>query len=260
MTLTRRVAALEAGLTPTQLVLRWLDEAHQHGSLTAYVDAILDDDPEEFPLNRLCREAVAGAKAETRGRAREQTDAAVRTALQQTAFRFELVLRVNISTHELIDKQVLVDAVLCGHFALLASEHPPLAAAGPGLAGQLGSSRDLALRRVIELHAAQEARCLVESRYLDGHPALFPDGLRQWDEQVTATERLAVMADRLAELDGAAPPELDLQNATAARVPAVLADLVEPAKVTALEKLGAGDRAIRIATGWVRARAPQGLP
>jgi hypothetical protein len=28
MTLVRRLAALDASLTPTQLVLRWLDEAH----------------------------------------------------------------------------------------------------------------------------------------------------------------------------------------------------------------------------------------
>ena len=97
MTLARRVAALEAALTPTQLVLRWLAEAHSHGSLVAYVQSILDDKPEDFPLNRLCREATAGAKTGPGRRAREQTDAAVRTALQQTVFRFELVMRINVT-------------------------------------------------------------------------------------------------------------------------------------------------------------------
>lgn len=63
------------------------------------------------------------------------------------------------------------------------------------------------------------------------------------------------MGDRLAELDRAARPDHDLTEAVAARVPAVLASLVEPAKVTALEKLGSGDRAIRIATRWVRGKA-----
>lgn len=259
MTLARRVTALEATLSPTQLVLRWLAEAHSHGSLTAYVAAILDDEPEDFPLNRLCREAVAGARAGTGKRAREQTEAAVRAALQQTVFRFELVLRINITTLELLDKQGLVDAVLCGHLAMLASGHPPIAAGGPAVAEQLGSSRDLALRRVGELHACQEARSLVESRYLDGHPALFPDGFQEWEEQVAATERLAVMADRLSELDGAARPSFDMPDAIAARVPSAVADLVEPAKVTALEKIGEGDRAIRIATSWVRGRAPKAV-
>jgi hypothetical protein len=31
MTLARRVDAVETSLTPTQLVLRWLDEAHAFG-------------------------------------------------------------------------------------------------------------------------------------------------------------------------------------------------------------------------------------
>jgi hypothetical protein len=33
-----------------------------------------------------------------------------------------------------------------------------------------------------------------------------------------------------------------------------VADLVEPAKSAALEKLGEGQRALGIATGWLRAR------
>ncbi|HYN70012.1 MAG TPA: hypothetical protein VEX41_07370 [Candidatus Eisenbacteria bacterium] len=102
---------------------------------------------------------------------------------------------------------------------------------------------------------------MAEARYLDGHPAIFPEAVRVWDDQVHATEQLAALADRLAELDGASPPEADASDAVATRVSEFLADLVEPAKVTALEKLGEGERAMRIATGWLRARAaPQMRP
>lgn len=253
MTLARRVAALEVALTPTQLVLRWLDEAHGHGSLTAYVGAILDDDPEDFPLNRLCREAVASARSGIKGRSKEQTDASVSGALQQTAFRFELVMGINVRTHEIMDRQVLVDAVLSAHLATLSSGNALKAASDPGIVEQIAVSRDTAMRYVIELHAMQEARSLAESRYLDSHQALFPDALRDWEAQVTATERLAVMADRLAELEGAPAMEIDVAEAAAARVPVLLDGFVEPAKATALEKLGAGDRAMRVATRWVRA-------
>ena len=38
----------------------------------------------------------------------------------------------------------------------------------------------------------------------------------------------------------------------ATRVTALIADLVEPAKVTALERLGEGERAQGIAIGWLR--------
>jgi hypothetical protein len=251
VTLARRVEKLEANLTPTQLVLRWLAEAHAHGSLVAYVNSILDDPPEDFPVNRLARQARDAVRATSRTRAREQTDAAVRTAIQQTVFRFELVMRINVTAHELLDREVLVGAAIIGHLALLSSEPPADAAHRE----RLGASRDLALRRVIELHAAQEARAIAEARYLDGHPALFPKGAAAWDTQVHETRRIAVMADRLAELDGVGSG-LDDGPAVAARVPELLADLVEPAKATALEKLGEGERAIRIATAWLRARVP----
>jgi hypothetical protein len=168
-------------------------------------------------------------------------------------------VRINITTHELLDREALVNAVLYGQFAMLANERPKRRVADPSHAQRLAISREFSLRRVIELHAAQEARTLAEARYLDGHPAVFPDALRAWDEQVHATERLAVMADRLAELDGLGPSDLDDEEAVAARMPEVLADLVEPAKATALEKLGEGERAIAIATSWLRARRPTGV-
>jgi hypothetical protein len=62
------------------------------------------------------------------------------------------------------------------------------------------------------------------------------------------------MSDRLAELDGVVAPPLDDEEAVVARIPEILTDLVEPAKVTALEKLGEGEGAIRIASAWVRQR------
>jgi hypothetical protein len=144
--------------------------------------------------------------------------------------------------------------VIAGHMALLATE-PTRERASPFHRDRLATSRDLALGRVVELHAAHEARTLAESRYLDSHPALFPEGLAAWDAQVHETERAAVMAERLAELDGVEPTDFNDNDPVAARVPVVLADLVEPAKVTALEKLGDGERAIKIATSWLRARA-----
>ena len=71
----------------------------------------------------------------------------------------------------------------------------------------------------------------------------------------TKAERLAVMVDRLAELEGLSPAEVDLPDVIEARTAAIPADLVEPAKVTPLEKLGEGERAIRIATAWVLQQA-----
>jgi hypothetical protein len=60
------------------------------------------------------------------------------------------------------------------------------------------------------------------------------------------------VACRLAELDGVVPAEPGSPDAVSSRVTELVADLVEPAKTTALEKLGEGERAQGIATGWLR--------
>ncbi len=83
---------------------------------------------------------------------------------------------------------------------------------------------------------------------------MFPDALAAWEEQVRSTRTLAVMAVRLAELDGIPAPAPPDAEAVSARAHALVADLIEPAKATALEKLGEGERAFRIAAGWVRGK------
>ena len=99
-----------------------------------------------------------------------------------------------------------------------------------------------------------------EERYLDGHSALFPDTVGAWDEQSRSTEMLAAMACRLAELDGVPAPELPDAEAVSARVAQFVADFVEPAKSTALEKLGEGTQAIGIATAWLRPKRVSAEP
>lgn len=94
MTVTRRLAAIEETLTPTQSVLRWLNEAHAYGSLEAYAVGTLDQVQDQWPANRLCREAERGARRAVRSRDPEQINRAIRKARRESLFRFELVLRI----------------------------------------------------------------------------------------------------------------------------------------------------------------------
>jgi hypothetical protein len=118
--------------------------------------------------------------------------------------------------------------------------------------------RGLILLRLTELRAAQEARLAVEERYLAGHSALFPDDVAAWAEQMKNKETLAGLALGLAEHDGLPPAVMPDPDAVAVHVNALIADLVDPAKVTALEQLGEGQRALGIATSWVRERLESG--
>jgi len=254
MTLSRRVAAIETSLTPTQLVLRWLVEAHSFGDIESYVASLLAEDPPVAPLDRLARQAAHGARTTVRGKRPELVESAVRSALRETVFRFELVMRINVAVQELLDREGLIDAALSAHVSLLVSGGKRTRQADATYLQRFAARRDLLALRVSELRAAQEARTLVETRYLDGHAALFSDVAAAWEEQVKSTQIIADMAVRLAELDGvpaAVPPD---PEAFSRRTAEIVADLVEPAKSAALDKLGEGQRALGIANAWLRTK------
>jgi hypothetical protein len=252
VTLARRVTAIETALTPTQLVLRWLDEAHAFGDLEPYVRWQLAEPSLEGPLARRAREAAGGARANLRGKRPEIVDEAVRTALRETVFRFDLVMRILVTTHDLLEREGLIDAVLSAHLALLTTAGRERRRRDTSYPERFATLRGLLLFRVAELGAAQEARALVEARYLGGHTALFPDADQAWDAQLRSTETIADLACRLAELDGVPSAEAPDPDTGSARVTELVADLVEPAKTTALEKLDEGRHAFTIATAWLR--------
>ena len=258
MTLQRRVAKIEESLSPTQLVLRWLAEAHAYADVPAYSASLLDIDPPVAPLDRLAREAVRGARTANRGKRPELVDAAVRNALRETVFRFELVMKINVTTHDLLDREFLLEAVFAGQMAMLLNDQSKTK--DESHLHRLAQCRDLTLQRVDELLATQEARTTVEARYLEGHPALFPDVATAFDKQLLASQELAVMTLRCAELDGVAPAGPEDPEASSLRASQLVADLVEPAKVEALDKLGEGRQAFNIAAGWVRGKlAPNAM-
>src|SRR5688572_11113227 len=114
-----RLANLEAALSPTELVIRWLDEAHAFGDFVAYVDSLLDQPDDQFPLNRLLHEASDGVRAA--GLKGPAQDDAMRRALRETAFRFQLVLAINTSTHDLVEKERLYNVIVTSQLGLYLS-------------------------------------------------------------------------------------------------------------------------------------------
>jgi hypothetical protein len=245
----RRLDKVEASLSPTALVLRWLAEAHAYDDFTTYTRSVVEAEPPVFPLDRLAHEAETSARQQARGLAREEAHAAVRKAIVETVFRVQLVLRICILVQEFLDREGLIQAALSAYLALAidADDRHSERATLPIL-----RFRDLLIGRVNELHALEAARLEVESRYLDGVVALFPAGQRAWDAQRTDSERAAVIAMRLAEFDGAPPPPDDDPAAVQARVAQLVADHVEHARLKAYDELGDGRRALSIAVRWLR--------
>jgi hypothetical protein len=263
MTLKGRVAAVETSLSPMQLVLRWMAEAHAFGDIEPYVSSLLAKDPPVAPLDRLAREAVHGARSSMRGKRPELVDAAVRSALRETVFRFELVMRINVAAHELLDREELLSALFASQLAMLLGEAPDKVVAGDSHLRRLELCRRVALYRVDELLASREARSSVEARYLDGHSALFPDEATRFEQQLRTSQEVAATAVRAAELDGVEPGPPEDPDAVTTRAGQLVADLVEPAKSEALDKCGEGKQALDIAAEWVRSKlapAPTSVP
>jgi hypothetical protein len=263
MTLERRVTAVETSLSPTQLVLRWLAEAHAFGNLEAYVGSLLDLPGSAQPIDRLCRQTERGVKASLRGKRPEVVDAAVRSALRETVFRFELVMRINVAANDLLDREVLCETIFALQLAVLMNDQSKGRLAAESHQHRVGQCRDLAVLSVNELLATQEARSTVEARYLDGHPALFPDTAAAFNAQLRASQEVAATARSLAGLDGVPPTEPCDPEAVTARASQLVDDLVEPARSTALEKLGEVRLAFDIAKAWLRSKlavAPLQVP
>jgi hypothetical protein len=86
---------------------------------------------------------------------------------------------------------------------------------------------------------------------LSGYPSLFPDAIAAWDAQLQSTKESVAMAVALADFDDIKLPDQD-EAWLEERVAVLLADLVEPAKAMGLEKLGEGERGLRMHTDWLR--------
>ena len=251
MTTERRIAAVEASLSPTELVVAWLVGAHAHGGVDAYVRSSLADEAFTPPIDRLGRTASDAVRARLKGKPRDEINRAADQAVRETLFRFHLAVRINVITHDLLERELLLTALFATRIALLAREQGDRDPDGKKEVEQLRDLVSLSLRNFEAVGAAFEQ---VERRYLAGHPALFPDDAARWASQLSTSETIEATAVRLAELECVPQTIVPPPEAFAAKVASYVADFVEPAKVAALEDLDEGHQAFGIATGWLRGK------
>jgi hypothetical protein len=273
VTAERRLAKLEGALPPKAATLLWLAEAHQFGSLPAYVDWLIDQPISAAPLERVPKQARAAAVAALRGQPREVVREAAHQAVRDAIFLVDLVLRLNSVATETIRIEELRYAALFWEMRAISAEAQ--------LARRNRSRADRSASSLVErwhawctataalltgLYAAEEARLLLERRYLESHPALFPDATADWERLRESEERLAGLGDALrplirgrrraprsAEIE---PPGLDLgglRSAARTQAPAVASRLVDEARAAALDILGDTEGATSIAARRLRA-------
>ena len=160
------------------------------------------------------------------------------------------MLRIIDTTMATLDREVLLHGYLMALTALSESDGDPR-----GRVLSIDRVRDLLMGRVGELLALQEAREIAAERFLGGHTALFPATARAWAEQLHDSQTSAVLALRLAELDGR-PDAAEEQPGLPpdGRVERCVADLVEVARIKTLTDLNEGRAALQRMQAWYRPR------
>jgi hypothetical protein len=167
-------------------------------------------------------------------------------------FLYHLVLRTIVFAAEALDRERLIEALLTAHLGLATIDtEDGKRSAVPTHAWRLNEVRTSALSRASEWRAMELARSRIEATYYDGRSVLFPATVRACGEQLERSEHLAVMAERLAELDGLDPSPPDDPDAFDARVEQLVLDHVEPARLKAFDEMGEGQRAMSVAIRWL---------
>lgn len=265
MTARHRHATIDAMLSPKQLILVWLEEAHQFPTITDYARSTLDQP--RSPLSRILDEVSRGAGRTTKTRPVEELRKDVRRAQGDALFLYELVLRLNVVAAELSHLQGLRIALL--RLQLLDLLANPILNERSKEPAELSTAAALddawqsmlgATRRVLEeVHIEEGARLGLERRYLDGRPVLFPGVVGDW-----AT--LEGQAEDLATLLGSLPDKVGRKTrrpaARAAATPSVAdrilaraRDVADDARVEALLRLGDRDTALLIEERRLRTMA-----
>ena len=218
-------------------------------------------------------QARAAAVEALRGQPRAAVREAAHQAIRDAIFLVELVLRLNSVAEETVRIEGLRYAALFWEMRALAAEtelargreHPD---ADHTIAERWQAWREGSTGLAAGLFLKEEARALLERRYLEGTPTLFPDLAADWLRLCEQAERLAGLGDLVdvtaATVDGArrrrgrAPgrPQIDLHQLRAAALegaPDEAASLVDAARAAALDTLGDTDGVAAIAERRLRA-------
>jgi hypothetical protein len=262
MTLARRLAKLEAAITPTEAVLAWLAEAHASPTLPDHVASIHDAPSEAWPLVRIAAQVKASVRASVRGRP-EEVWQAVRARVGDAFFLVELVLQLNLAARQACDTEGLRWALLVKWRGLLAAEAELAQRTGHGdperAAREAQDWRDVVALSLTRLYTEDAARASLERRYLEGQPVLFPLLAQEGADLVGHLEWLAEHADTIfgPTRDNSDDGWLNgLRAAAADEAPARARDLADLARIEALEMLGEHERALRVLDRRTRPLVP----
>jgi hypothetical protein len=245
----QRLAQLEGAAAPRAVILRWLEEAHAFATLPHYVQWLLGQPPDRWPLALLPGQAAAHVRRAMRSLPELEIVRAIGPAVAETFFLVELVLLLNAVTDDRQREAALRCRLRVADLGILEAEPDAPDTSGPHATedGTSIAERVEAWRRAVssdakEVACAEQARRLLEQRYLDGRPALFPRAAEKWEVTRDAVIENAHLA---ADFLGPAEAAHD-DGADAAAAMAQASQLAEMARAATLGLMGdsSGARAV----------------
>jgi len=180
---------MELALPPRQAVLLWLTGAHAHGSMPAYARWLIDHPEEVHPLVRIAEQATAAARADLRGRDREDVATEIARSIRHACILFALVLRIEVANDELVR--------LHGPLLTALASCPP------------ATRKAMAPDVVITLDAHERAIRSLQAEHLGGADSLFPDTAAAWSDLVGRARTMAGRPTGADDRPDAAPDLLD---------------------------------------------------
>ena len=251
MTLARRLAKLEATRTPTEIVLAWLAEAQAYPTLPEYLASLLDEPKATWPLYRIATQVETAVRARARG-PEDEIWQAVRRCVGDAYFLFELVLRCNLAARAVCDYEGLRWALLCQWRVALALEAELRSRNRRSraidddhvLLGADDWRATLALS-LTALYAEDAARRILEQRFFEGRPLLFPGLAQERADLVARLEALAESSDLVPELRVEDAPPLcleELRQQAAGGTETWVSELLTLARAEALGMIGEHER------------------
>lgn len=252
---TRRLDQLEDSAAPRAVVLGWLAEAHAFATLPHYGQWLLGQPPGRWPLVFLPDQVAARVRRAMREARELDILRAIGNAVAETAFLVELVLLLNAVTDDRQREAALRCRLLVAEMSALALEpdvpdvgEPQAIEGRTSIADRVEAWLCAVSKQAKDVACAEEARRLLERRYLDGYPALFPRAAERWDATRDACSEVArLAADVLGATEAAAAGGADRADAMVQA-----SHLADAARSAALGLLGDSRGARAVTARWLR--------
>ena len=261
MTARRRLDKLEHSLGPTEAILRWLEEAHRFPSVVEYARATIDLPDSAQPPIRTAEQVAAAIHGAFKNPSPDAHDLAVRRAVGDTMFLYQLVFVLNMTAADFAHEAVSRSLVLSGQLARLVTD--PLSEEQDARRANLPAARQLdrawqVWRESIEafvcdVRVEQAARSGLEKAYFAGGAVLFADVAEDWTRLGDQADRLDTIVTTLREpyrtragfrRRRILPEE---PGSIGSRAQSRKAELADDARIAAFEALDERPRAIALA-------------